>query len=80
MTTDDLRTFTASDPRRYVSVAATWRETIEAGKVVSGDPLPSINIQCEETGFSRQTVGKALRLLESQGLIYRVPGLGYFVA
>jgi len=29
---------------------------------------------------SRQTVGKALRILEKEGLIYRVPGLGDYAA
>jgi DNA-binding GntR family transcriptional regulator len=31
-------------------------------------------------GHSRQTVGKAMRILEGEGLIFRVQGLGYYVS
>ena len=33
----------------------------------------------QEHGIARQTAAKALRVLESEGLVYRVPGLGYYV-
>ena len=29
--------------------------------------------------MARQTAAKALHMLESEGLVYRVPGLGYYV-
>jgi DNA-binding GntR family transcriptional regulator len=33
----------------------------------------------QSTGYSRQTCGKAMRLLEQEGLLQRVPGLGYHI-
>jgi len=71
--------FAASDPRAYIQLAAAVAEEITAGKYAPGDQLPSIRILCAESGLSRQTAGKALRLLERQGRIDRYPGLGYFV-
>jgi DNA-binding GntR family transcriptional regulator len=63
------------DPRAYVRLAALLRD-----QLVPGEPLPSIGELRTKHGHSRQTVGKALRILEGQGLIYRVPGLGYYAA
>jgi DNA-binding GntR family transcriptional regulator len=42
-------------------------------------PTPSITSLCQELGHARQTCAKALRILEDEGLVNRVPGLGYFV-
>jgi len=71
--------FTTRDPRAYVRLSAAIRDDIKAGKLASGDRIPSIKILCGETGFSRQTAGKALQLLESLRLIHRVLGHGYYV-
>ena len=68
------------DPRAYMQLAALIREQIAGGKLAPGDRLPSIAILRREHGHSRQTVGKAMRILEGDGLIYPVPGLGYFVS
>ena len=67
------------DPRRYVKLAAMLREKIASGELAAGEPLPSIGKLRVEYGHSRQTVGKAMRLLENDGLVYFVPGLGYHV-
>jgi DNA-binding GntR family transcriptional regulator len=32
----------------------------------------------QKHGHSRQTVTKAMKVLSDEGLIYRVPGLGYY--
>jgi len=42
--------------------------------------MPSIALLCDRYRVSRQTAGKALRVLEREGLVYRVPGLGYHVS
>jgi DNA-binding GntR family transcriptional regulator len=42
--------------------------------------VPSITTLTQDHGVARQTAAKALRLLESEGLVHRVPGLGYYVA
>jgi DNA-binding GntR family transcriptional regulator len=41
--------------------------------------VPSITTLSQEYGVTRKTAGHALRVLEDDGLIYRVPGLGYYV-
>jgi DNA-binding GntR family transcriptional regulator len=69
----------SSDPRRYVQLAAALRDQIADGALVKDERVPSINDLCASFRLSRQTAGKALRLLEEEGLIYRVPGLGYHV-
>jgi len=63
------------DPRAYVRLAALLRD-----QLAPGESLPSIRELHAKHGHSRQTVGKALRILEEEGLIYRVPGLGYYAA
>jgi DNA-binding transcriptional regulator YhcF (GntR family) len=67
------------DPRAYMQVAHGLREQIEDGRLKPGGPMPSISQICDESSRSRQTVGKALRFLEREGLIVRVRGLPYYV-
>lgn len=67
------------DPRAYVRLAAQLREQISSGKLRPGDPTPSITTLTQEHGIARQTAAKALRVLEAEGLVYRVPGLGYYI-
>ena len=67
------------DPRLYMRTANEVRALIEDGSLKPGDHVPSISALCRETGHSRQTVGKALQLLERECLLKRVQGLGYFV-
>lgn len=69
----------ADDPRAYVRIAALVRAQIESGDLTAGQPVPSITSLVQEHGVARQTAAKGLRLLESEGLLHRVPGLGYFV-
>jgi len=61
-------------------LAALLREQIASGTLAPGAQLPSISVLRREHGHSRQTVGKAMRILQGEGLIYRVPGLGYHVS
>jgi GntR family transcriptional regulator len=68
------------DPRRYVRLAAMLRQRIHDGTLPPGSPVPSITALTEELGWGRQTGGRALQLLEREGLVFRVPGLGYHVA
>jgi len=68
------------DPRAYMRLAALIREQIASGTLVPGGRVPSIAVLRRAHGHSRQTVGKAMRILESDGLIYPVPGLGYYVS
>jgi DNA-binding GntR family transcriptional regulator len=68
------------DPRAYVRIADQVRQQITAGRLKVGQPVPSITTLTQDHGVARQTAAKALQLLESEGLVYRVPGLGYYVS
>ncbi|HEY1000733.1 MAG TPA: winged helix-turn-helix domain-containing protein [Streptosporangiaceae bacterium] len=68
-----------SDPRAYVRLAARLRREIAEGKLTPGMPTPSITTLSQQYGHARQTCAKALRTLEDEGLLARVPGLGYYV-
>ena len=68
------------DPRAYVRLAVLLRGQIESGELAPGKPAPSITTLSQEHGIARQTAAKALRMLESEGLVIRYPGLGYYVA
>ena len=68
-----------SDPRAYVRLASELRTAIADGKYSPGEPTPSITTLSQQSGHARQTCAKALRLLEDEGLLVRIPGLGYYV-
>jgi DNA-binding GntR family transcriptional regulator len=61
-------------------LAAVIREQIASGTLAPGGRVPPIAALRRDYGHSRQTVGKAMRILEREGLIYRVQGLGYYVS
>jgi DNA-binding GntR family transcriptional regulator len=69
-----------SDPRAYIRLAAFIRDQIACGALAPGGRLPSIAVLRRQHSHSRQTVSKAMRILEGEGLIYRVPGLGYYIS
>jgi GntR family transcriptional regulator len=68
-----------SDPRVYMRLAASLRRQIADGQLRSGQPVTSITVLCQQHGTVRQTAAKAMGVLEREGLILRVPGLGYYV-
>ena len=68
-----------SDPRAYVRLAARLRREMAEGTLTPGMPTPSITTLSQEAGHARQTCAKALRILEDEGLLTRIPGLGYYV-
>ena len=68
-----------ADPRAYRRLAALIRQQIGDGILQPGYPAPSISTLSQEHGHARQTCGKALRVLEGEGLLARIPGLGYYV-
>lgn len=75
-----MKTAGTPEPRLYMRLAAALRTQISNGVYAESGRLPSINALCHEHGLSRQTAGKALRILEDEGLVHRVPGLGYHLA
>jgi DNA-binding GntR family transcriptional regulator len=69
----------SADPRKYIRLAAELRQKIADGTLAPGQPTPSRVQLAAQTGWSRLTCVKALRLLEREGLLTRYPGLGYHV-
>ena len=68
-----------ADPQEYRRLAALIRQQIGDGTLQPVRPAPSITSLSQEHGHARQTCGKALRILEGEGLLARLPGLGYYV-
>lgn len=55
-------------------------EAVSNGTLKTGDILPSVNQLSSDSGFSRDTVFKAYRILKKRGIIESAPQKGYFVA
>ena len=55
------------------------RQQIIDGTLEPGQRAPSITHLSQEHGHARLTCSKALRILEDEGLLTRIPGLGYYV-
>ena len=65
-------------PPRYVAIEQELRRQVSGAE--PGDPLPSEAELCGRFGVSRMTTRQAVGQLERDGLVYRVPGRGTFVA
>ncbi|QNN44738.1 GntR family transcriptional regulator [Pedobacter roseus] len=48
--------------------------------IAKGDMLPSVNEMMRETGFAKETIGKAYKELISRGILESKNRMGYFVA
>lgn len=64
----------------YRRLAAVLQDEIELGDRDANDALPSERELAAQYGMSRDTVRKAVRLLEEQGVLYSEHGRGTFVA
>lgn len=63
-----------------VQLKSIIREKILSGEWAAGSMIPSENKLCEIYGISRMTVRAVITQFVSQGLLYRIPGKGTFVA
>lgn len=68
------------DPRIYIRVYDGVKNDIVTGHLGPGKPVPPIAVLCQQHGGSRQTIAKALRMLEDDSWLICYPGLGYYVA
>ncbi|MCP4294502.1 MAG: histidine utilization repressor [Proteobacteria bacterium] len=64
----------------YQTVKDYIREKIESGLWIEKERIPSENELVSEFGASRMTINRAFRELTMEGWLYRVKGLGTFVA
>ncbi|ACA56210.1 trehalose operon transcriptional repressor [Clostridium botulinum A2B7 92] len=64
---------------KYLTIYNEISNKIENNKVQSGEKLSSENEMMKEYNVSRDTIRKALNLLESNGYIQKVKGKGSFV-
>ncbi|WP_405432154.1 GntR family transcriptional regulator [Micromonospora sp. NBC_00617] len=64
---------------RYLNIASMIRERIEAGEWEPGARLPTLNDLAAEYDANRDTVGRAIALLETEGYVWAVQGRGIAV-
>ena len=65
---------------RYIAIAAVVRDRIVTDQLGPHTLLPSERELAHQHGVSRMTARQALSLLESEGVVYRKPPRGTFVA
>ncbi len=64
---------------KYLVIYNQMIVKIESGQIKANDKLPSENELMQEYGVSRDTIRKALDLLERNGYILKIKGKGSFV-
>ncbi|MEU5788691.1 GntR family transcriptional regulator [Micromonospora purpureochromogenes] len=64
---------------RYQDIASKIRERIEAGEWGPGTRLPRLDDFAAEYGANRDTIGRAIAVLETEGYVWAVQGRGITV-
>lgn len=65
---------------KYYQLKEILRDGIEKKELGIGEAIPPERELCERYGISRMTARQAVMELVSEGLLYRIQGLGTFVA
>ena len=63
----------------YLRIAGELRPRIEAGEFDTDGKIPSVRTLMQEYGVAYGTAQHAVRTLETEGLVVRYPGRGYYV-
>jgi DNA-binding transcriptional regulator YhcF (GntR family) len=64
---------------KYKQIILSVEKAIEEEKLKKGDRLPSVNKVCLAFSLSRDTVLQGYDELKKRGIIYAIPGKGYYV-
>ncbi|WP_426062637.1 GntR family transcriptional regulator [Flavobacterium sp. DSP2-3-1] len=64
---------------KYRQIISSIEKAIEEVNLKKGDKLPSVNKVCLEFSLSRDTVLQAYEELKKRGIIYAIPGKGYYI-
>lgn len=65
---------------KYQALINYIQEQIASNQLCPGDKLPSENVLSERFGISRQTVRKAIGMLEEDGIVRRIKGSGTYLS
>ena len=63
---------------KYVQLMADLKKKILSGEILPGEKIPSENILAAQYQVSRQTVRKAIAIMENEGYVYAEHGRGTF--
>jgi len=63
----------------YLRIADAVRSQIADGSLRPGDKVPTRRALATQHGVQIDTAARGLQALEAEGLIWRCPGLGYYV-
>lgn len=64
---------------KYIMIANEIKKDISYGNIASGAKIPSIRDMCSKYKCTKSTVLRAYSELKEQGIVYAVPGSGYYV-
>lgn len=75
----NLKIYSKSDIPIYEQIERQLKQEILEGNIKSGEALPSIRSLAADLKISVITTKRAYEELEKDGMIYSVPGKGFFV-
>jgi len=63
----------------YKQIIDQVTDKIDAGELMVGDQMPSMNVLAEDLQVSKETIKKAYSILRHRGMIESIQGKGYYV-